>query len=44
MKIVDLQVIPFWVPRRPFRHGEWLPETRVVQTLTKIVTNEGAEG
>lgn len=44
MKIVDLQVIPFWVPRRPFRHGEWLPETRVVQTLTKIVTDEGAEG
>lgn len=44
MKIVDLQVIPFSVPRRPFRHGEWLPETTVTQTLIKIRTDEGAEG
>jgi len=56
MKIVDLQVIPFWVPhkpvqvppfwalRKPYRHGETLPETKVVQTVTKIITDEGAEG
>jgi L-alanine-DL-glutamate epimerase-like enolase superfamily enzyme len=44
MKIVDLQVIPFRVPRRGFRNGELLPEQTVVQTLTKIVTDEGAEG
>ena len=44
MKIVDLQVIPFRVPRTPFHHGKLLPETTVVQTLTKIVTDEGAEG
>ena len=44
MKIVDVQVIPFRVPRRPFRNGEFLPETPVIQTLTKIITDEGAEG
>lgn len=44
MKIVDLQVIPFRVKRRNFRHGEMLPESEVVQTLTKIITDEGAEG
>ena len=44
MKIVDLEVIPFRVPRKPFRNGEILPETTVTQTLTKIVTDEGLEG
>lgn len=44
MKIVDLQVIPFWVPRKPYVFGEFLPEMKTVQTLTKIITNEGAEG
>ena len=44
MKIVDLQVIPFWVPRKPYRNGENLPEAKVVQTVTKIITDEGAEG
>ena len=44
MKSVDLQVIPFWVTRRQRRHGIALPETRALQTLTKIVTDEGAEG
>ncbi|MFP6722696.1 MAG: enolase C-terminal domain-like protein [Candidatus Poribacteria bacterium] len=44
MKIVDLQVIPFQVPRRGFHHGEILPETMVTQTVTKIVTDQGAEG
>lgn len=44
MKIVDLHVIPFRVRRRPFRNGEVLPEEEVIQTLTRIVTDEGAEG
>ena len=45
MKIVDLQVIPFRAPRRPYRNGELLPEAiTVTQTLTKIITDEGAEG
>ena len=44
MKIVDVQVIPFRVPRRPFSNGKFLPETTVVQTLTQIRTDEGAEG
>jgi L-alanine-DL-glutamate epimerase-like enolase superfamily enzyme len=44
MKIVDLQVIPFRVRRRGFRHGELLPEEDVVQTLTKVITDAGAEG
>jgi len=42
MKIVDLQVIPFRVPRRDFHNGEFPPETPAVQTLTKIITDEGA--
>jgi L-alanine-DL-glutamate epimerase-like enolase superfamily enzyme len=44
MKIVDLQVIPFRVSRRPYRHGQYLDETFVTQTLTKVLTDEGAEG
>ena len=44
MKITDLQVISFRVPRRPYRNGQFLPETTVIQTLTKIVTDAGAEG
>ena len=44
MKIVDLQVIPFRVRRRAFHRGELLPEDEIIQTLTKIVTDEGAEG
>ena len=44
MKIVDLQVIPFRVRRRNFRNGQMQPEVEVFQTLTKIITDEGAEG
>jgi L-alanine-DL-glutamate epimerase-like enolase superfamily enzyme len=44
VKIVDIQVIPFRVPRRPFQNGQLLPEVDTVQTLTKIVTDMGAEG
>lgn len=44
MKITDLQVIPFRVPFRPFRHGQVLDEVMGVQTLTRILTDEGVEG
>ena len=44
MKIVDLQVIPFRVRRTEFRNGELLPEVEAIQTLTKVLTDEGAEG
>ena len=44
MKIVDVQVIPFWVPRKTFRNGVILPEEKVVQTVTKVITDGGAEG
>ena len=43
MTIVDIQVIPFRVPRTDFCHGQ-LFETTIVQTLTKIITDEGAFG
>ena len=44
MKITDLQVIPFRVRRQGYRAGSTYSEVEVVQTLTKIVTDEGAEG
>ncbi|MEZ4617970.1 MAG: enolase C-terminal domain-like protein [Caldilineaceae bacterium] len=44
MKITDLQVIPFRVRRMGYRAGSTYEEVEVVQTLTKIVTDEGAEG
>ena len=44
MKIVDVKVIPFEVPRRPFQNGKLLNETIIRQTLTKVVTDEGLEG
>jgi len=44
MKIIDLLVVPFRVPSRHFRNGELLPVAETVQTVTKIVTDEGAEG
>jgi L-alanine-DL-glutamate epimerase-like enolase superfamily enzyme len=44
MKITDLQVIPFRVPFRPFRHGRVLDPVMGIQTLTRIQTDEGLEG
>jgi L-alanine-DL-glutamate epimerase-like enolase superfamily enzyme len=44
MKITELEVIPFRVPHRPFHYGKIGPETTIVQTLTRIRTDEGAEG
>jgi L-alanine-DL-glutamate epimerase-like enolase superfamily enzyme len=44
MKITDLDVIRFRVPRRPFQNGVLQAETTTVQTLTRIRTDVGAEG
>lgn len=44
MKITDLQVIPFLVKRTNFINGKLMPETTAIQTLIKIITDEGAEG
>jgi len=44
MKIVDLQVVPFRVSQPSFHNGEIGPDTVGVQTLTKVITDEGAEG
>lgn len=44
MKITDLEVIPFRVPRRPYHNGQFYPEVTVTQTLTRIRTDDGAEG
>ena len=44
MKITDIEIIPFRVPRRTFRNAELLPEAEVTQTLIRISTDEGAEG
>ena len=44
MKIVDIQITPFkvWVDR--YQHTVPKPRTEITQTITKIVTDEGAEG
>jgi len=44
MKITQIEVIPFRVPRKPFVNGKVLPETTITQTVTRIVTDKGAEG
>ncbi|NLG48725.1 MAG: enolase [Chloroflexi bacterium] len=44
MKIVGVEVIPFRVPRKRFNCGKVLPEAYARQTVTKIITDEGAEG
>ena len=44
MKIVDIEVIPFRVERRQFHHGSFLAPDEVTQTLTRVITDEGAEG
>ena len=44
MKIVDLQVIRFRVRRQHFQNAQLLPDVEAIQSLTKIITDEGAEG
>ena len=44
MKITNIEVIPFRVPRMAFRNRQLIPDGDAVQTLTKISTDEGAEG
>ncbi len=44
MKITNVEVIPFRVPRMAFHNRALVPEGTAVQTLTKISTDDGAEG
>src|SRR5665213_2613249 len=44
MKIVDITVTPFNTQVDRYRNGEPLPSMDVAQTITTIVTDEGAEG
>ena len=44
MKITGFEVVPFEVSVDRFGLGQPLPGHKVVQTLTKVVTDEGAEG
>jgi L-alanine-DL-glutamate epimerase-like enolase superfamily enzyme len=44
MKITDLEVIPFQVSRQSFRNGQVRQESTALQTVTRVVTDEGAEG
>ncbi len=44
MRIVGVEVIPFRVRRRDFHNAQVSEEHEVIQTLTKVVTDEGAEG
>ena len=44
MKITDIQIVPFrWKVDR-YRHGTPLPKVEVMQTILKILTDEGVEG
>lgn len=44
MKITDIQVVPFSIQVDRYQHGEAHPRQTVTQTLTRIVTDSGAEG
>ena len=44
MKIVDIKIVPFRVQVDRYQNGQPRPKTEIVQTLTRIVTDEGAEG
>src|SRR5260370_34135966 len=44
MKIVDVTVTPFKTQVDRYQNGEAQPRMDVIQTITRIVTDEGAEG
>ncbi len=44
MKIVDVEVILFHTHHRRFQNGMWLPEEKAIQTVTRVLTDDGAEG
>ena len=44
MKVVSFEIIPFRVPRQQFRPMQEPLMTTAVQTVTKVVTDSGAEG
>jgi len=44
VKITGFEIVPFEVPVDRFGLGEPLPGHKVVQTLARVLTDEGAEG
>jgi L-alanine-DL-glutamate epimerase-like enolase superfamily enzyme len=44
MKIADIEIVPFHWKVDRYRNATPLPQTEVMQTVLKIVTDEGAEG
>ena len=44
MKIVDVQIVPFRFQADRFHNATPHPKTEIHQTLTRIMTDEGAEG
>ncbi len=44
MKIADIRIVPFHWKVDRYRNGTPLPQTRVLQTVLTIVTDEGLEG
>lgn len=44
MKIVDLDIIPFRTVVDRFQHGVLHAQAPIIQTLTRIVTDDGAAG
>ena len=44
MKIADITVTPFTIQVDRYKDGTVLPQQETVQTLTRIVTDQGAEG
>src|SRR5262245_45426202 len=44
VKILDITIEPFRTHVDRYQNGEPLPRTEVVQTLTTVVTDEGAVG
>ena len=44
MKITDIQIVPFRTHADRFKNGRPSPHTELLQTVTRIVTDEGAEG
>ncbi|HEX5414132.1 MAG TPA: enolase C-terminal domain-like protein [Chloroflexota bacterium] len=44
MKIVDIEITPFRYQADRYQNGQAYPKREIIQTLTRIVTDEGAEG
>ena len=44
MKVVNIEIIPFRYHSDRYQNGQALPKREIIQTLTRIVTDDGAEG